>query len=152
MAAEETALTTRFFEEMRVRMQNAFSLNDLKTLCHDLNVSYENIPGGEILSAKAREIIADFKRNGRLADLVDYCRRNSPRVEWPKPPSGIQVASAFTALKEMLEGDVKLRDAVNSFKQNFEGAHDRIIVVNFYKSLHDRLHRLQIKCYDPLMN
>ncbi len=132
-------------------MQDAFNLEELKTLCQDLEVIYENLPG-EGLNAKAREIVAYFKRNGRLIDLVDYCRRNRPDVDWPKSPTGVQVASAFTVLKEMLEGDVELRDAVNDFKHNFEGAHDRIVVVNFYKSLHDRLHRLQVKCYDPLMD
>lgn len=151
MAAEETALTISFFEGMRVQMQDAFNLEDLKTLCQDLNISYENL-GGEGLNAKVREIVGDFKRNGRLIDLVDYCRRNRPKVEWPKPPAGIQVASAFTALKEMLEGDVALRDALNEFKHNFEGAHNRIVVVNYYKTLHDRLHKLQVMCYDPLMN
>lgn len=151
MAAEETTLTSSFFEGMRVLMQTAFNLEEVKTLCQDLNVNYDNI-SGEGLNAKAREIVADFKRNGRLVDLVDYCRRNRPAVDWPKPPPGVQVASAFTALKEMLEGDVALRDAVNLFKHTFEGAHDRIVVVNFYKSLHDRLHRLQVKCYDPLMD
>lgn len=151
MAAEETALTTSFFEGMRVRMQDAFNLEELKTLCEDLTVNFENL-AGEGLNAKVREIVAYFRRNGRLIDLVDYCRRQRPIVEWPKPPAGVQVASAFTALKEMLEGDVDLRDAVNRFKQSFEGAHDRIVVVNYYKTLHDRLHRLQVRCYDPLMH
>jgi hypothetical protein len=151
MSAEETALTTSFFEGMRVRMQDAFNIDELKTLCEDLTVNYENL-AGEGLNAKVREIVTYFRRNGRLIDLVDYCRRQRPNVEWPKPPAGVQVASAFTALKEMLEGDVDLRDAVNRFKQSFEGAHDRIVVVNYYKTLHDRLHRLQVRCYDPLMH
>jgi hypothetical protein len=151
MAAEDTALTTTFFEGMRVRMQDAFNLEELKTLCEDLTVNYENL-AGEGLNAKVREIVGYFRRSGRLVDLVDYCRRYRPTVEWPKPPAGVQVASAFTALKEMLEGDVDLRDAVNRFKQSFEGAHDRIVVVNYYKTLHDRLHRLQVRCYDPLMH
>ena len=151
MATEETTQTTSFFEGMRVRMQDAFNLEELKTLCEDLTVNYENL-GGEGLNAKVREIVGYFRRNGRLIDLVDYCRRQRPTVEWPKPPSGVLVASAFTALKEMLEGDVDLRDAVNRFKQSFEGAHDRIVVVNYYKTLHDRLHKLQVRCYDPLMH
>jgi effector-associated domain 7 (EAD7)-containing protein len=151
MAAEETAPNITFFEVMRVRMQDAYSLDDLKTLCHDLTVNYDDL-SGETLSAKAREIVTYFKRNGRLLDLVDYCRRTRADVDWPKPPPSIQVASAFTVLKEMLEGDVKLRDAVNDFKHNFEAAHKHIGVVNFFKSLHDRLHRLQVLCYDPLMD
>ena len=151
MAAEDTTLTTSFFEGMRIRMQDAFNLDELKTLCEDLTVNYENL-GGEGLNAKVREIVGYFRRNGRLIDLVDYCRRQRPSVEWPKPPAGVQVASAFTALKEMLEGDVDLRDAINRFKQSFEGAHDRIVVVNYYKTLHDRLHKLQVRCYDPLMH
>ena len=89
MAAEDTALTTSFFEGMRVRIQDAFNLDELKTLCEDLTVNYENL-AGEGLNAKVREIVGYFRRNGRLVDLVDYCRRYRPSVEWPKPPAGVQ--------------------------------------------------------------
>lgn len=151
MASEETTFASRFYEEMRRLMEAAFSLDDLKTLCSDRGINYENIPG-DTLRAKARGILDEFRRARSLADLVDYCRRERPNEVWPEPPHGVKVANAFTALTEMLGQDVALRDAVNRFKHTFEGANSRIDVVNFYKSLHDQLHTLQVKCYDPLMN
>ena len=151
MASEETTFASRFYEEMRRLMEKAFNLDDLMTLCSDREINYENIPG-DTVRAKARGILDEFRRARSLADLVDYCRRERPKEIWPEPPHGVKVANAFTALTEMLGQDVALRDAVNRFKHTFDGANSRIDIVNFYKSLHDQLHTLQVKCYDPVMN
>jgi hypothetical protein len=149
--APETTFASRFNEVMRRLMETAFTIDDLKTLCSDLNTNYENI-SGDTLRAKVRGILDEFRRSRPLADLVDYCRRERPNVSWPEPPHGVNVANALSALTEMMDEDVALREAVNLFKNTFEGANSRIEIVNFHKRLHDQLHILQVKCYDPLMN
>ena len=151
MPPDETTFTGKFFEEMRLLMEATFSLDDLRTLCSDREIVYDNITG-DTLTAKARGIIDECKRTRTLADLVDYCRKHRPKESWPDPPHGVKVAAAFAALGEMLEQDGTLRDAVTRFKHSFEGANARIDVVTFYKSLHDQLHILQVKCYDPLVS
>lgn len=151
MATEETPTVGRFNEAMRRLMEKTFTLDDLKTLCSDREINYANIPG-DTVRAKARGILEEFRRAGNLADLVDYCRQERPNEDWPEPPHGVKVANAFTALTEMLEQDVDLSNAVNRFKDTFEDANYQIDVVNFYKCLHDQLHTLQVKCYDPLIN
>lgn len=147
----ETTSSGKFFEEMRVLMVQTFGLEDLKTLCSDRDLVYDNM-GGDTLTAKAREIIAECKRTRTLADLVDYCRKHRPNENWPDPPHGVKVAAAFTALGEMLEKDDELRQAVKGFKESFAGANDRIESVNFFKRLHDQLHLLHVMCYDLLVS
>ena len=139
MPPDETTFTGKFFEEMRLLMEATFSLDDLRTLCSDREIVYDNITG-DTLTAKARGIIDECKRTRTLADLVDYCRKHRPNEKWSEPPHGVKVAAAFTALGEILEHDAELRQAVKGFKDSFAGAHDRIESVNFFKRLHDQLH------------
>ncbi|MEK6280795.1 MAG: hypothetical protein AABN95_10620 [Acidobacteriota bacterium] len=151
MATEETPFANRFFEEMRRLMETTFNIDDLKTLCSDRTINYENI-SGDNLRAKVRGILDEFRRTRPLAELVDYCRRERPNENWPEPPHGAKVANALSVLTEMVAEDVALREAVNLFKNTFAGANSRIETVNFHKRLHDQLHILQVKCYDPLVS
>jgi hypothetical protein len=65
-------------EEMRDRLKVAlgmhFDLNDLKDLCFDLGINFENIPGGDILSAKVIGLIEYTERYGTFDTLVTAVR------------------------------------------------------------------------------
>jgi hypothetical protein len=82
-----------------------FNLNELRDLCFELRVDYDNLPG-EIKAAKARELVAYFARPGRdITQLVQACARQRPRASWPqfdttvpKPPD----AGAQAKLRRML--------------------------------------------------
>ena len=45
-----------------------FSLDELKTLCLNLKVRYDDL-GGEGLTGKARELVLYMERHGRMVDL-----------------------------------------------------------------------------------
>ena len=60
-----------------------FNLDDIQNLCWDLGIAYEEFGGGGI-SAKVRELLGYCVRNGRIPDLLDYCRQERAHVEWPK--------------------------------------------------------------------
>ncbi len=66
-------------ELLRV-LETYFDLNEQKTVCFDMQVKYEDLPGGEQLSAKARELIAYLERVGRLGELEPILRRLRPHV------------------------------------------------------------------------
>lgn len=53
---------------LRHKLVEGYDLEELKTLCADLNVDYDSL-GGEGKAAKARELVAFMKRRGRLAEL-----------------------------------------------------------------------------------
>lgn len=68
--------------QLRKQIAFYFDLSDLQNLCWDLGIRYEDL-GGDGLSAKVRELLAYCVRNGRLSDLLDYCRQERGHVEWP---------------------------------------------------------------------
>ena len=68
--------------QLRRLLVQHFSPDDLDSLCQDLDVDYDVVPG-EGTDAKARELITFMQRRGRLADLVDSAQRERPNAPWP---------------------------------------------------------------------
>lgn len=86
-------------------LKTAFNNNDLKTLCFELNIPYEDL-GAETHDGRIQELIEYGQRHGRLADFVAYCRRERPYIAWPqfavvdmptiKPKSDLAVVISIT--------------------------------------------------------
>jgi tetratricopeptide (TPR) repeat protein/LysM repeat protein len=62
-----------------------FNESELRTLCSDLRVDYDDLPG-EGIEDKARELIAYFDHRARIPELIEVCRRLRPNVEWREYP------------------------------------------------------------------
>lgn len=58
-----------------------FNRDELKTLCFDLGVEYENLEG-ETLDGKTREIIKYCYKRGLLDELIEQCREARPNIDW----------------------------------------------------------------------
>jgi len=56
-----------------------FNWEELRTLCQDLRVDFDSLPG-EGKEAKARELVAYMDRHSRLDDLVAILKRERPRA------------------------------------------------------------------------
>ena len=67
--------------KLRQAIAAHFNEGELRTLCFDLLVDYENLPG-EGKDDKARELVAYFQRRGRISALVEACRRQRPSASW----------------------------------------------------------------------
>jgi len=68
---------------LREILGDRFSKDDLKTLCFDLSMEYDDLPG-EGRSSKARELISYCHRHCRLRHLVDAGKRQRPDIEWDR--------------------------------------------------------------------
>lgn len=68
--------------QLRKQLGKYFSEGELETLCFDLRIDYENLPG-RTKADKARELIETMERNGRLSELVHLCKQQRPNVQWP---------------------------------------------------------------------
>ena len=55
------------------------TLDELRTLCFDLRVDYDDL-GGEAKSGKARELILRMQREGNLDKLFSYLAATRPQV------------------------------------------------------------------------
>lgn len=58
------------------------TLEDLRTICNNLAIDYESVPGGDNKSAKARELVAFCDRRMKLPQLVAACQEVLPEVGW----------------------------------------------------------------------
>lgn len=73
--------------ELRSKMDQDFSLEEIKLLCFDMGIDFESLPG-EGKGAKIRELIAFCQRRGRLDALADKVRGERPPVAAPQPAPG----------------------------------------------------------------
>ena len=60
-------------------LSNLFSEEDLRTLCFEMNVSYDHLPGSTQLG-KARELIIYCDNRGMLKKLFDKVKSERPYV------------------------------------------------------------------------
>ena len=67
--------------QLRRYLTDYFSAGELKTLCFDLGIDYEELAGSD-KSSIARELVAFFQRQGRIPDLIKACRSVRPNVAW----------------------------------------------------------------------
>jgi hypothetical protein len=65
--------------QLRDFITRNFNDSELRDLCFDLGIEYENL-GGDNKAAKARELVAYCQRHGRLIELEGTCRRLRPNA------------------------------------------------------------------------
>jgi hypothetical protein len=80
-AADLTISSQQQRKRLRENIETFLSDSELSTLCFDMNIDYENLPG-EGKEARVRELIAYCERSGRFQELVANCRELRPNVQW----------------------------------------------------------------------
>ena len=151
---------------------DSFSLDDLRDLCFDLQLDYENLPG-PAKKDKVRELIIHFDRRKRINVLVAAFREARPHVDIeavvveeldedpssarieihtadilpPQDKSNTMIASkSFSAIVRMLSRE-DVRTAVVTFQTDFQAASQQIGQMNDYKQIHDLFQILETQ-YD----
>ncbi|MCX6032664.1 MAG: hypothetical protein NT169_25685 [Chloroflexi bacterium] len=125
-----------FPSRLRQGITDAFSAEELITLCSDLGVDYESL-GGEGKEAKARELIEHLVRRDQLAPLVAYCLSKRPRYPWPEGSNEVaelsatpsldaaQTASA-TAIRPLSEEQASLQRQLVGLRENLRLIEERM--------------------------
>jgi serine/threonine protein kinase len=65
---------------LRKLLAKHFSLDEMRTLCDDLGIDNEDVPGDN-KTGKARELIVYCIRRDRLSDLVNYVKTERPDIK-----------------------------------------------------------------------
>jgi hypothetical protein len=99
-------LTPQSLSELRRGIADVFTIEELKNLCADLGVNYENL-GGEGLEAKARELITYLEHRNRLPELIAYCISARPDHTWPQA-GGTGASAAQVAANAKVQGRVTI--------------------------------------------
>jgi hypothetical protein len=58
-----------------------FNNDELKLLCFDLGLDYENL-GGDTKTIKCLELILYAERRGKMEDLLSLCEKARPGLNW----------------------------------------------------------------------
>ena len=77
--------------QLRQILLDYFDEGELITLCFDLGVDYESLPGAGKAN-KARDLVAYLQRHGRLAQLISLGQQERPHVQWPILPTATDTA------------------------------------------------------------
>jgi hypothetical protein len=68
---------------LRETLATRFSDGELRTLCFDLGIDYDDLPG-QGKGDKARELVAHCGRRHKLLELVSVGRAKRPDISWPE--------------------------------------------------------------------
>jgi hypothetical protein len=74
-------MSRKYLSKLRQMLAEYFSEGDLRTLCFDLGMDYDDLPG-QGKANKARELVAYLDRRGRIPELVGMCQELRPNVAW----------------------------------------------------------------------
>lgn len=77
-----------YLSALHRRLTQTFNQEELRTLCFDLGIDYDDLPG-EGKSGKARELVSYLSRAGRLPRLIEAARDLRPDVAWQPVPEDI---------------------------------------------------------------
>ncbi len=112
---------------LREQLRALFSDSELRDLCFDLGIDYENLPGAA-KGDKARELILHVERLGRLPELVG-------RVIELRPHIGLNVQR----LAERVAVDAGQQRGLRSLMEQFRRYNEQMVE---WKELHNRLNIL----------
>ena len=81
MMVERTHNDVPVRRQLRHLLDKYFNAEDIKTLCFDLFVDFDNL-SGENKAAKIRELVLHLEQNGRLPTLINRVQSLRPQVAW----------------------------------------------------------------------
>jgi len=76
-------LTDKSLSDLRKLIASSFSDEEIRSLCFDLGIDYEDV-GGTTKSSKARELISLLIREGRLDEMLSECVKQRPNLGWER--------------------------------------------------------------------
>lgn len=82
--------SAQYLSILHKQIDQYFSFNEIKTICFDLGVDYENIPGN-IRSAFTRNLIVSLAKQNRLQELVGIVRAERPFLDWQDVPADFKL-------------------------------------------------------------
>jgi tetratricopeptide (TPR) repeat protein len=78
-ASEQGAQGQKHLTQLRRILTERFDEGELRTLCFDLDVDYDSLPG-DGKADKARELVAYLERRDRVSELIETGKRQRPDI------------------------------------------------------------------------
>jgi hypothetical protein len=67
-------------KRLRKTMGEAFGIEDLKNICADVGIEYEDFPSGK--TSFIRELVAHLKRTKKIDPFIESCQEERPTHVW----------------------------------------------------------------------
>ena len=101
-------------------MKLHFNVSEIKDLCLDIGVEYEDVAGGEVRAAWSRELVRYCYRYNRTEELITICKKLRPNALWttlddqsasdgylPDNQPLVQTPRIGKTPKQLSEGDIE---------------------------------------------
>jgi formylglycine-generating enzyme required for sulfatase activity len=118
--SEERTLDPEYLTRLRGNLTNYFDEEELKSLCFDLGVDYDALPGNG-KEAKARDLIVYLDHRGLISQLVEKGSQLRPKVSWENNTS----ETAQKATTEAKPGQLLLL-CIDQFEEFFITVQDAL--------------------------
>ncbi|MCA9944209.1 MAG: hypothetical protein KC449_12045 [Anaerolineales bacterium] len=82
------------------KLEIHFSLKEIKHICFELGVEYENLEGSETLRDKSRELVLFMERRGEFNQLEKKVKEARPRVDFREEVTVSNVTKALPEAKK----------------------------------------------------
>ncbi len=89
-----TTNSASYLTKLHQLLNEYFNLEEIRTLCFNLNVDYESVAGDEKPS-RSRELLMALARRNRLPDLLTRLQEDRPHVEWPPLPDDFELPESL---------------------------------------------------------
>ena len=67
--------------KLRQMLIDLYDVSELRTLCVDLDIRYDDLPG-DTITDKARELVSKLEREGRVPELIELGKESRPNASW----------------------------------------------------------------------
>ncbi len=114
---EAENLSRKKLARLRQILADYFSQDELRTLCFEIGVDYEDLPG-DGKGSKARELVIYLERQERIPELIAICRTLRPNAFREDTPESSQASLAFPSI-----GQPKSFISLYVFNQAFSVQH-----------------------------
>ena len=88
--------SAKYLATLHKNIDKYFNFAEVRNLCFEMGVDYENIPGN-MKSAFIRNLIVSLARKGQLQEMVDLLRMQRPHVPWENVPADFSLPESVAS-------------------------------------------------------
>ena len=81
LSIDSTIMMKENRSNLRNNIAKSFNLEELKSICFDLNIDFNNLTG-ETFTGKIESLIQYLERRERIDELVDLCSTERDNIDW----------------------------------------------------------------------